>query len=227
MKWIANNTVVTIRPFMPADQEALFKIAADTAFFGKPIEAYLDDRFIFLDLFYRYYTDLEPEHCWVAEANQEVVGFITGCTDSVSQQNKIKQIIVPQFLARLLRGKYRFGSKTWHYARRLWHAKRKKEFAYANPIKYPAHLHINIDHQWRGYGIGRRLIQIYLDQLIYENIPGVHLGTTSENKAACKLYERMGFQLLDARPSSQWRKLIDHPVENRTYGLLLPNRPQI
>jgi hypothetical protein len=51
-----------IRPYQPKDRESVFRIAADTAFFGAPIEAYMEDRNVFLDAFYAYYTDLEPEH---------------------------------------------------------------------------------------------------------------------------------------------------------------------
>jgi hypothetical protein len=55
-----------IRPYQPKDRESVFRIAADTAFFGAPIEAYMEDRNVFLDAFYAYYIDLEPEHAWVA-----------------------------------------------------------------------------------------------------------------------------------------------------------------
>ncbi len=223
MKWITHNTMITLRPFSPTDRDGLFRIAADTAFFGEPIEIYLEDRNIFLDLFYRYYTDFEPHHAWVAEANGNVVGFLTGCTDTLKQQQTTRQVLTPQFFAKFLRGKYHPGPKTWRYWKNLRRSTRKKEFAEADLNVYPAHLHINVDKEWRGCGIGRRLIQVFLDQLTHEKIPGVHLGTTSENEAACKLYQAMGFKLVDARVSSLWAEYIDHPVENRAYGLLIPH----
>lgn len=40
-----------IRPYYPNDRDALFRIAGDTAFFGNPIEAYMEDRRLFLDAF--------------------------------------------------------------------------------------------------------------------------------------------------------------------------------
>jgi hypothetical protein len=48
-----------IRPYQPADRQAVFRIGADTAFFGAPIEVCLEDRNLFLDAFYACYTDLE------------------------------------------------------------------------------------------------------------------------------------------------------------------------
>jgi len=53
-------------------------------------------------------------------------------------------------------------------------------------------LHINVDKKWRGNGIGIRLMKVYLDQLTYLKVSGVHLGTSSENLAACQLYEKLG-----------------------------------
>src|SRR5687767_4188416 len=44
---------ITIRPFELHDRESVFRLAADTAFFGEPLEAYLDDRRLFCDSLYR------------------------------------------------------------------------------------------------------------------------------------------------------------------------------
>ncbi len=82
---------LVIRPYKPADRQAVFRIGGDTAFFGAPIEAYMEDRTAFLDAFYAYYTDLEPEHTWVAAANEEVVGFLTGCVDTRVHDRKIQR----------------------------------------------------------------------------------------------------------------------------------------
>jgi len=91
MRWIGQTNVLSIRPFRTEDRDGLFKIAADTAFFGEPIEIYMEDRRIFLDAFYAYYTDYEPEHTWVATANDEVVGFLTGCVDSARKDQVVNK----------------------------------------------------------------------------------------------------------------------------------------
>ena len=221
MRWIGHTKVLSIRPYHPDDREGLFKIAADTAFFGKPIEKYMEDRRIFLDAFYAYYTDYEPEHCWVATANDEVIGFITGCVDTTKKEKIVRRKINPRMLFRILTGYYRVGPKARKYIRRMLHSKQKHLFPAVDLAIYPAHLHINVSEDWRGYGIGIRLMKVYLDQLTYLKVPGVHLGTTSENIIACKLYEKLGFQLLEEKTSIMWGGIIDHPVHNRAYGLKL------
>jgi ribosomal protein S18 acetylase RimI-like enzyme len=61
----------------------------------------------------------------------------------------------------------------------------------------------------------------YLDQLRELGVPGVFLDTTDINAAACRLYESLGFTLLDKRQTTVWREVIAGPVENRSYGLKL------
>jgi len=64
-------------------------------------------------------------------------------------------------------------------------------------------------------------MEAYLGQLRELRVPGVFLDTTSLNEAACRLYEKMGFRLLDSRPDRFWAKWFGHPVDNRCYGLIL------
>jgi ribosomal protein S18 acetylase RimI-like enzyme len=214
-------TDISIRPFIQSDRQAVFKIGGDTAFFGAPIEAYMEDRTAFLDAFYAYYTDLEPEHAWVAAANGNVVGFLTGCVNTRVHDSKIRGVIIPRVAGNLLRGKYHFGKRSMRYFSGLIGGIFRDEYTHVDLNKYPAHLHINVDAGWRGYKLGFRLMEAYLGQLRELGIPGVHLGTTSLNEIACRLYEKMGFRLLDTRPDRFWAKWFGHSVENRCYALKL------
>ncbi|MGD0005390.1 MAG: GNAT family N-acetyltransferase [Anaerolineaceae bacterium] len=207
-----------IRPYQPGDREALFKIGAETAFFGAPIEVYMEDRGAFLDSFYAYYTDYEPEHAWVACADSQVVGFLTGCTDTKRQEQITKSKLVPGVIWNVLRRRYKLGPKVWRYTCEIIGAGLRGEFPPADVERFPAHLHINLADGFRGLGLGRRLMQTYLAQLQELGVPGVHLHTTSLNEAACHLYEACGFCIWAARPTRMWRYLVDRPVENRCYA---------
>jgi GNAT superfamily N-acetyltransferase len=210
-----------IRPYLFADRKAVFQIGADTAFFGAPVEAYLDDRNAFLDAFYAYYTDLEPEHTWVASADGEVVGFLAGCVNTRLQHGKIVRVIIPRLTRNILRGKYHFGRLSWRYFMGVLAGLLHREFTHVDLGSYPAHLHINVLPVWRGFKLGQRLMEAYLGQLRGLGLTGVYLDTTSLNEVACQLYEKMGFRLLDARPDRFWAKWFGHPVDNRCYGLRL------
>ena len=212
---------IVIRSFQQEDRESVLRIGADTAFFGAPIEAYMEDRNVFLDAFYAYYTDLEPEHAWVACADAEVVGFLTGCIDARTKGRKYWRFILPVIIGKLLRGKYRFGKRSFGYITGMLGGVLRGELTHADLELYPAHLHINVDSAWRGHGLGQRLMEAYLQQLRELSVKGVYLDTTSLNEAACRLYEKMGFSLLEARPDRYWANWFGRPVENRCYGLKL------
>jgi ribosomal protein S18 acetylase RimI-like enzyme len=87
--------------------------------------------------------------------------------------------------------------------------------------EYPAHLHINMQAGSRGLGVGRRLMETYLEQLRQQSVNGVHLETTNMNVAACHLYEKIGFRLLGAHINRYWSKRLRQRVENRRYGYRL------
>jgi ribosomal protein S18 acetylase RimI-like enzyme len=211
----------TVRPYRHADREAVMRLAADSAAFGEPVEAFLEDRRLFCDAVYRYYLDYEPEHTWVAVVEPEVIGFLAGCTDGAQHARCLRTQIVPGLAWGLLSGDYRVGRRTTQYALDAMAAVIRREFPTVDLAQYPAHLHINVDAAWRGRGAGRRLIETYLEQLRSLGVPGVHLRTTNLNVAAVALYSRIGFRLLGARPTRLWRHVTDQPVENRCYGLRL------
>ncbi len=210
-----------IRPYQPTDRESVFRIGADTAYFGAPVEAYMEDRNVFLDGFYAYYTDLEPEHAWVASADGEVVGFITGCVDSQAHGQKYMRFILPRLLAKIFQGKYRFGRRSFEYFWGILTGWVRREFTHVDRKAFPAHLHINVMADWRGHKLGQRLMQAYLDQLRTLGIRGVYLDTTSLNETACRMYEKFGFRILDSRPVRFWSRRFNKPVKNLCYGLLL------
>lgn len=210
-----------VRSYQALDRESVLRIAGDTAFFGEPAERFLEDRRIFLDAFYSYYVDQEPEHAWVATYQDEVVGFLTGCTNTRRQQRWFSKQAVPKVINNLIRGRYKTGPLTWRCLRGFLFSHLRQEETSADLNLYPAHLHINIDQQHRGLGLGRMLIQAYLAQLANLQVPGVHLQTTSENTGACILYKRIGFSLLSSHSTQMWRGFLGKNVENRCYGLII------
>lgn len=147
-----------IRPYSPEYRTGILQIAADTAFFGDPVEAYLDDRKLFCDSFYRYYTDIESQNSWVAHIDGRVLGFIVGSVNTKVQQTVWKRKIIPSTILQLLSGNYRIGTKTMRYVAGVLRSAIKQEFTNCRLDIYPSHLHINVDVHARGYGIGHHLM---------------------------------------------------------------------
>jgi ribosomal protein S18 acetylase RimI-like enzyme len=208
----------TIRRYQPADRSAVRQLAGDTAHFGDPIERFLDAREVFLDAFASFYTDIMGDYLWIAEEDGVLLGYIMGCPDTREYnawyRRNVKKVA---WRAATLRYRGVFTRKSLGYIRRYM----RLRVPYIDLSPYPAHLNINTRADRRGSGIGNALMQTYLDQLRTENVPGVHLETSSENKIAAPWYERLGFQLLQRTPSDLYRPSVGHAVDFLLYALRL------
>jgi len=212
---------ITIRRYQPSDQLVVFEISANTAFFGEPVEAFLEDRRLYIDAFARYYIDNEAPFVWVAECSQAVIGFLFGSSDTSRQSKRWRNHLLTKVFVSAISGKYKLGRRTASFAWGMLMGLIRGEESRVDLKVYPAHLQIDVKQGYRGMGAGKRLIDAYLDQLRQLGTCGVHLGTTSHNETACRLYEYIGFQMLESRPNRFWTNMLGCEVENRSYGLKL------
>jgi GNAT superfamily N-acetyltransferase len=213
------NKQVVIRKYVIGDRNAVKAIAGDTAFFGEPVEALMDDRELFFDAFYAFFFDHETTTCWVAEHNGTVVGFLAGSVDANRQQKWSMFHIYPQIAKGIILRKYHVGWKTFKYVVGLVGQALRGELPLTDTKLFPAHLHINVASTSRGLGIGRQLLEAYHQQLRTLGVIGVHLHTTDQNISACILYEKMGYQLQDKKQTKNWIQLLGKIVENRCYAM--------
>jgi ribosomal protein S18 acetylase RimI-like enzyme len=210
-----------VRPYRDADRAAVLEIAADTAFFGEPVEAFLEDRRLQSDFFITYYLDYEPQHAWIAEVDGVVVGYLTGSTGD-SRIERAKATTVAQAAARLVTLRYQVGPLTRRYAIRAAGAMLRGEYPSVDKSRFPAELHINLSAAARGFGLGSRLLDTCLKQMTELKMPGIHLNTTSRNRAAIGLYEKRGFTVLGRKKTSLWEPwLPGEEIENLVMGKVL------
>jgi ribosomal protein S18 acetylase RimI-like enzyme len=208
----------TVRRYRPSDRSAVRQLAGDTAFFGDPIERFFTARELFLDAFATYYTDVVSSYLWVAEDDGALTGYIMGCPDTYDYNAwyhaHIRRVA---WRAATLRYRGLFNRMTLDYIRRYL----RLRVPYLDLSAYPAHLHVNTRADKRGSGVGAALMNVYFDQLRNENVPGVHLETTSENTIAVPWYEKLGFQLLQRTPTDLYRASAGHSVDLLLYGMQL------
>ncbi len=205
----------TIRRYQPADRAAVRQLAGDTAHFGDPIERFFDAREVFLDAFASFYTDVTSGYLWIAEEEGVLLGYVMGCPDTALYNTWFRSNVW-QVAGRVIARRYQgvFTRKSLSYIWRYAHV----HVPYIDLAPYPAHLHINTRADRRGQGIGTALMNAYLDQLRNENIPGVHLETSSANTIAAPWYERLGFRLLQRAPSNLYRPSVGHAIDFLLYA---------
>ena len=206
-----------VRPFSPADREAVRHICCETGFSGNPVDLLFSDREIFADFFTRYYTDWEPESAWVAEDQGKVVGYLTGCIryryNAFMQRVLLIFIMIPKTLWRILRGRYSKSDLSFL----LWCAvKANKE----TPLRPPraAHFHFNLLPEYRNTGVGLKLFTVFVESLPGRGVKRVYgqIQTRLDRRPE-RVFERYGFICLDKREVTKFRPFHDQTVYVSTF----------
>lgn len=210
----------SVRSYMPGDRDAVRYICSETGFMGDAQEVFFEGRDVFADMWSSYWIDYEPESTFVAELDGRVVGYMLGCTDTDRYERVFAKEIGPKLLRKALRQGVFIRRKNLVYIAKVIRSHRRGEFrAPMSKIKaeYPAHLHNNIADPWlRGRGMGKAMMNAYLDYLRDRGVKGVHLGTTSYNKQAVPFYLSCGFEEI-------WRHRLtcyDHIIKEEDISLL-------
>ncbi len=147
------------------------------------------------------YRLLASDWTYVAFANGAAVGYLTGCPDTVSFARRHFIHCALPLIGQSVFGRYRHDGYGRRFARQaLWlerSALRSFPWALrrALPRSHPAHLHMNVDADYRRSGVGTHLLQRYCDDLRRAGIPAVHLFCGA---APVPFYRRNGFRELAA-----------------------------
>ena len=191
-------TEMIIRPYKRRDRDSVRRISGDTANLGKPLETFFRDREVMIDVLMDYYLDYEPGSCWVAEHQGKVIGYLCGCLHHPRYLLITAFYILPKTLCRaLLRGVF-CQPETWRLLKAAWMTLLKGGYSkHISFKKYPVHLHINLQTEFRNQRIGLRLMEKFLGQVKSVGLKGVHAVTREENTGACRFFEKMGFAALD------------------------------
>jgi len=165
-----------IRKYQVTDKQNLQKICIITA---NPQKNEQGEKLLTL-LYNDYYTEQEPESCFVlTDDSDNAIGYII-CAKSFEQYKKtFSKIYMPQ-IKKL--------SKIHYFIKKLSFLVDKKFSK-----DYPAHLHIDILPEFTGKGSGSMLINALCDYLKEQNVKGVMLGVSSHNKRAINFYKKHGF----------------------------------
>lgn len=208
---------IVIRKFSVQDRESIRRISCETAFATEPREKIFSDDEILADALTIYFTDYEPQSCFVAVENNRVVGYISGAKDAMAMERIFNRRILFGLLMKAFRRGVFFNRKN---LRLFWHcliSMLKGEFRALDFSKeFPAILHINLDKNFQGQAIGSKLIARFLQYLREEGISGVHFGTLSEG--ASIFFTKAGFDLLFQGRRSYLRAYIGKDLEFYVFG---------
>ncbi|MDA4895877.1 GNAT family N-acetyltransferase [Streptomyces sp. MS2A] len=180
-----------IRPYRPADRDALVEVCLKTADSGGDATGMLADDALWGDLFAVPYAVNDPGLCWVVESDDaRTIGYIVSTADTDEFERWFRDEWWPS-----RRDRYRRSGEAepTRQDRLLDYADGRGPGREPNATEYPAHLHIDLLPETQGLGLGRQLVQTLLAELGRRGVPALHLGMNPENTAAAAFYERLGF----------------------------------
>lgn len=192
---------VRIRPYQPADHDALGRICVRTGASGADATGdFSDDQL--LPWIYAYpYVEYAPELCLVVEADDQVVGYILGVADVRDFADWWAREWNPRFEARFPPNPEWNDRETGLVARALtpermvapWHE------------EHTAELHIDLLPVVQGMGLGRQLMDRFTALLRERGVTGVTLGVGGTNTTAVAFYRSLGFRTLRDQTDAEGR----------------------
>jgi ribosomal protein S18 acetylase RimI-like enzyme len=198
-----------VRRFESRDREAVRFLCCETGFLGKPIDPVFEDRELFADYLTSYYTDVEPESCFVLEQNGRLVGYLLGSRRPFRQQ--LHSLF--QNMRLLIKGISRYPS--YNRATRDfigWILRNSWREVPAVPRR-TAHFHFNVLPEAQSIAGTRAMMNTYFDYLREKGEKAVFgQMVTFESRRGAKLLERYGFRILDKREITKWRDKHPEPV---------------
>lgn len=222
---MTNEPAVIIRPYVPSDREVIRTINYETSFLHKP-HLFCDDQEIIADALTRYYTDFEPEACFVAEVQGKVIGYVIG-TLNIRKMNKeyFWRILLPAVFKAVRRGVF-FKGKTYAF---FFHGLKsffKGEFRVPDfSEQYPSTFHINVRDGYRGRKVGSRLILRAIQLLYDKNVPGVQFSTMSPDPN--DFFISMGFHIIYEGRRTFLKYALGRETPFYLFGMSVTGQPRL
>ena len=199
---------ILIRKYKSEDKKQVRELCCKTGFLGKPIDEIFEDHEWFADLNTKYYLKYEPDSCFVAETDGKIIGYVLGCKNPRKFALFFYFFIAfPLFIKALVKcliGKY--DKKNREFISRLILRGSKER---PKRPKKAGHLHVNIKDGYRGFGIGRALVESLFYYLLERGVKRVYGELTFiENRQTKELYTKHGFLIYDKKPTTIWGEKV-------------------
>ena len=182
-----------IRAVAPGDLDALYRIALRTGDSGQDATHLYRDGALVGHLYAAPYAVLAPEFAFVAEDGEGVGGYIVGALDTLAFEARLEADWWPD-----LRRRYPDpGGDPKHWVLddiRAWQIHHPRPPPTRVTDAYPSHLHINLLPRLQGRGLGKALIDRWIDAVAAAGSRGLHLGVSPSNHRALRFYAAYGLE---------------------------------
>jgi GNAT superfamily N-acetyltransferase len=198
-----------IRSYRASDRDAVRNLCCETGFLVVPIDPVYEDRQLFADFLTTYYTDHEPESCFVLEVNGDLRGYLLGSRRPLQNQlYSFSQNIILFFRALLRYPRYHGRSRRFI----RWLLMYGWREVPAAPRRVP-HFHINLLPDARRISTTRALMSAYLSYLYRRGDKRVYGQiVTFESRRGEEMFERYGFKVLNRAEITKYKAFYPQSV---------------
>lgn len=190
-----------IEPFSVLRSNDVRRICVETSFQATVSESLRRNPDVITALSTDPYMKFRPDLIFVVRSgvSGQTVGYIAGCPDTRLLHAQIAEQILPRLKRRVMMHGLLLRPRTagffWQYI--IDSLVERADLEFDNPT-YPAHLHINLLPEARGYGIGSRLIQLMIKRFRERSCSGCFVRTVQENTSAVKFFQAQGFEACES-----------------------------
>jgi ribosomal protein S18 acetylase RimI-like enzyme len=212
---------MVIKKYKSKYRNNLIDICYKTGWSGEDLTGknIFNDKKSFAMVYVLYYIEHEPDNCFVALENGNVIGYVIGTVNTSNQKEFFRKKIYPKIVLR------KIFITSWKYPESVKNLTQLLKTTIASNmdkkilLNYPAHLHINVLKKHQGKGIGSMMLTKFIEHMKQNEIAGIHLGTSSQNQKAISFYKKFGFIKLKESSDKYWDSKEDSI--SLTFGLAL------
>lgn len=187
-----------IHEYRKEHRESIRNLCCDVAYEGVPLEQWLPlPRDLYADLFTAYYTDYEPENCFVAMMRDRFAGYVLLARDTGRYQSVWKKKVLLPAVWKVITGRYAIPISAIHPLVSLGIALHRCGGLAVPREHYPGHLHINIVPRFQhGAAVSMALLSRAFQRFHELGVSGIH-GVVMTSRAHMEdKYRRIGFRIL-------------------------------
>jgi len=183
---------LSIRHYIKSDLPYLYEICLKTGDSGKDATHLYRDSLLLGHFYAAPYAVFHPELTFILAENEKPVGYIIGTDNSQAFYEMTEKEWFQS-----LRAKYPMPNESdSSLDARIIRLIHKGHVPKPELLSYPAHLHIDILPEGQGRGMGRKLIETFINKLIEMKVPALHLEVGKRNVNAIQFYEKVGFSVI-------------------------------
>ena len=178
-----------IRPYHCSDLTSIYRICLLTGNSGNDATDLFRESDLLGHFYAAPYVIFEPEICFVVTNDNNPCGYMIGTKDS----NKFYQKCESEWFPTLRERYPLMDEKDNSWDARIIRRIHEGHIVKPELINYPAHLHIDLLPETQGQGIGRKIMDTFINKLKELDVPALHLEVGKSNLGAIKFYGKLGF----------------------------------